>query len=750
MGRIVRSSFLHFAFLLLHLLLCLCITPFLGIAQQKQVAGDSLVISNPYLKLVVDLTSGKLSCRFTSGAQFENATAYVQDVKAGRFSSAGYSRHSFTTDDVDDPLGKGICVNLSHEDAGKAIRLVQYITVYESRPFILLGAQAIAVNKTSVIETRDFSPFTILPAEQGRITLPGSDALLTDYPFDNDNWVDVISRHWPTGNKEISGISYELASAYDEKTMNGFVIGSLVHDFWKTGIRYGSGTVSNVLDSLIVYGGAATKDDPALPDSYGGKDGTHDYVQHGTQAGESVYSPLIYLSASADIRNDLLGFGNAVKKISGSLKWKKSAPFYWNSFGVEGVLGYEKVMMPLDVAKVSDFIQSLPNFNKSTQPVLSIDSYDQGIYTTEVLKSVGRYGKKKGQQMGFYFIPFALWTWKNNISEAKLTNTDYPLKEVILLDENRNYVPYKDGEWGAFPIDPTHPYTRAFIIEQLKKAKAIDARFIKIDFLSAGALESTRRYDPQVRSGIQAYNYGMKMLKRLVDSIMGPDVFITQAISPLFPHQYAHTRFLSTDVYSHLRNDMPGFPHYGSTSASMISATHFWWTQGTLWPYTNMDVVVMKNFQKNKDLTEQEVKVRIFSMMTLGSLFGDGTDYRNREAADRARKFLNNAAVCDFFSKPKAFTPLRFPVGNGQSQQLSFYLPGDTLLVSAFNFDKEKKFTETFQQTELGWKKENRYSLQDLLTGQELGRIDKGQTSFTIDINNKDAVMIRIVPEHTK
>ncbi len=56
---------------------------------------------------------------------------------------------------------------------------------------------------------------------------------------------------------------------------------------------------------------------------------------------------------------------------------------------------------------------------KATQPVLSIDSYDQGIYSTEVLQSISRYGKKKGQQMGFYFIPFALWAWKNNISGHK-------------------------------------------------------------------------------------------------------------------------------------------------------------------------------------------------------------------------------------------------------------------------------------------------------------------------------------------
>ncbi len=459
-----------------------------------------------------------------------------------------------------------------------------------------------------------------------------------------------------------------------------------------------------------------------------------------------MYSPLIYLSASADIRNDLLGFGNIVKKIAGSRQWKKSVPFYWNSFGVEGVLGYEKAMMPLDIAKVSDFIHSLDNFNKTTEPVLSIDSYDQGVYTTEVLKSVSRYGKKKGQQIGFYFIPFALWTWKTHINESKLTGTEHPLRDVILRDSSGKYIPYKDGDWGAFPIDPTHPATREYIIKQLQKAKAIDARFIKIDFLSAGALESATRYNRAIRSGIQAYDYGMKMLKQVTDSILGPDIFITQAISPLFPSQYAHTRFLSTDVYSHLRNDLgSGFPHYGSTSASMISASHFWWTQGNLWPYTNMDVIVMKNFQKNQDISEQDLKVRLCSMITLGSLLGDGSDYRNKIAAERAKKYLNNAAVCEFFSHPKAFTPLRFPEGNGQSQQLSFYLPGDTLLVSVFNFDLEKKFTETFFKEELHWK-DSEYRLQDFLTGQTIGKIEKGQSVFTITAEVRDAVMIKCIP----
>jgi alpha-galactosidase len=76
---------------------------------------------------------------------------------------------------------------------------------------------------------------------------------------------------------------------------------------------------------------------------------------------------------------------------------------------------------------------------------------------------------------------------------------------------------------------------------------------------------------------------------------------------------------------------------------------------------------------------------------------------------------------------------------------MSFYLPGDTLLVSAFNFDNAKPFTETFKRADLQWP-DNAYSLRDLLTGQEVGKIDKGQTTFTLNVPVKDAVMIQLVP----
>jgi alpha-galactosidase len=428
------------------------------------------------------------------------------------------------------------------------------------------------------------------------------------------------------------------------------------------------------------------------------------------------------------------------------LRWTGYAPVYWNSFGVEDVLGSHGIMMPAGVRQISDTIRSLENFNGYGKPVLSIDSYDQKIYSTEALRELGRYAKKNGQQMGFYFIPFALWTWKDRYEGKKLQGTDYLISDVLLRDNNHQPILYKDGEFCSYALDPTHPAIRQLIISQLEKAKAIHAKFLKIDFLSAGSLESSVRYDPSVRSGMQAYNKGMKMLKHLVDSVMGPHIFITQAISPMFPSQYAHTRFVSTDVYSHFRDDQPGFPHYGSTEASLATGSHMGWVQGTLWPFTNLDVCVMKNFQHNPDLTEREIKVRLYALMVMGSILGDGSDLRNPVAAGRARYFLNNKALCTFFSHPRAFTPIQFADGDSPDQQLSFYLPGDTTMLALFNFNKERPFEQYISRAALHLNATSGYILKDFLTGKEFGQLKSGQAAIIVHADPADALLLTVSP----
>src|SRR6266498_3211703 len=111
-------------------------------AQQQQLKGDSLLVSNNYVTIVADLQSGKVHYRFNSGTQWENTIAYIDDIHLGLFSSDGFLRHIFTSDDIEDSLGKGVCINLVHEDSEKPLRLVQHITIYSSQPFILISAEA--------------------------------------------------------------------------------------------------------------------------------------------------------------------------------------------------------------------------------------------------------------------------------------------------------------------------------------------------------------------------------------------------------------------------------------------------------------------------------------------------------------------------------------------------------------------------------------------------------------------------------
>jgi hypothetical protein len=710
-------------------------------AQSLQEYADSVVLSAGGTAVVLHTTTGKVDYRFADGIVLENTVAYIQELRTGYLSTTDLAQHPYSTDVVEDSLGKGIRINIKHMDDRHALYLLQRITLYADHARILTDLIAGGVKGQTALETRHICPLAVLAAQQGRLYVPGNEPRILDAPFDNDDWVGVVERHWP----DASGISYEFSSVYDNVSLAGVVLGSVDHDFWKTGIVYRTAAVKGQLDSFIVYGGAATPDVAGLPHAYGGQDGTHDHMPHGTMTGNMVASPLIYLSGGKDIRAAFRGYGQTNARLNGSLAWKGHAPVYWNSFGVEGVLGYEKVMMPPGVAKISDYLRTLDNFSRWSHPVLSIDSYDQSIYTTELLASLSKYGKKNGQQMGFYFIPFAVWTWKNSMDRTIVAGTSYSLNDVVLKDADGKPIAYKDGDWGAFPLDPTHPATRQSIMMQLQKAKAINATFLKIDFLTAGALESSVRWDPLVRTGMQAYNQGMRMLKHLIDSILGPDIFITQAISPMFPHQYAHTRFLSTDVYSHLRDDEKGFPGWGSTEASLATGSHLGWVQGTLWPFTNLDVAIMQHFQKNPDLSEQEIKVRLYAMMVMGSILGDGSDFRQPLAAERGKKLLNNANLCGFFSRPRAFTPLQMADGDSFDQQMAFCLK-DSGLVALFNFNMKEPYARTFYLRDMGIRR-GRYVIRDFLTGALLGKIDEGQERFSLSASPGDALMAKIIME---
>src|SRR5688572_13734883 len=93
--------------------------------QRKQELSDSVVLSNDHVRVVLDKRSGMVNYYFSSGSYFENTVAWLEDQKEGKLVSIDFKKHDYTIDEINDPIGKGSCLNVVHEDEGKAIRLIQ-------------------------------------------------------------------------------------------------------------------------------------------------------------------------------------------------------------------------------------------------------------------------------------------------------------------------------------------------------------------------------------------------------------------------------------------------------------------------------------------------------------------------------------------------------------------------------------------------------------------------------------------------
>ena len=136
--------------------------------------------------------------------------------------------------------------------------------------------------------------------------------------------------------------------------------------------------------------------------------------------------------------------------------------------------------------------------------------------------------------------------------------------------------------------------------------------------------------------------------------------------------------------------------------------------------------------------------------MVMGSILGDGSDFREPMAMQRARKFLDNTRVDAFFSHPRAFTPLQWADGDSMDQQMAFYRKGDeATLLGLFNFSRKEVYPYTLDLRELGLKPGN-YILKDFMTGKVLATLSKGQASLSVPVPQEDADMIEIVPVRAK
>lgn len=609
-----------------------------------------LAADNGRLRIESDLDRGEFSFRWKDGMAITGLFGEVA-AENRRWRTNRIPEHRFDPQSVEpiaDGFGRGIRWTVEH-DAPGVVLLRQRFWCYEDLPYAFVELEAVRAEEW---ETNDISPLAALRNDGTVFHFGegvGRDIRVLFVPFDNDKWVRYASCPLP-----VSIESHEATAVYEPDSRKGFVLGSVTHDFWKTGLRV-EGAMPGEVSRLRVYGGAAGLH-------------TRDTAPHGAARGTATRSPRIFVGAFDDYRAGLEAYGRANAVIEPMLPWPGGVPFGWNSWSaVMGKLDFDTYV------SAADFLRELQGrgFESGGTVYVNFDAFWSKLSAEELAEAVRRV-KANGQRPGIYYTPFTFWG-KDPFVPVEGVSGSYTYRDLLLKDEAGEILPTIAG---GYALDPIHPAVLERIRREMRRFVDLGFEYVKLDFLSHGALEG-KHYSPEVRSGIQAYRMGMAAIRdALAPERIGRPFFISLSIAPLFPHGFAHGRRMSCDVFGLI----------GDTEYLLNAVTHGWWVNDTLYRFNDPDHTVLYQSANQHPSRPHEGRGRLTAAVIAGTMLLLGDDFRKPEAAERAREWLANGRVLDLARKGVSFVPAES--GYGGIPADVFVLPGvGECHVAVFNFD---------------------------------------------------------------
>ena len=604
--------------------------------RKMMAAAITLAIATISHAGTTDVTCGKWTVRYDDESQtialLKNGENVLTEVSSKfKFNSTIYQTSSYgigtlTESTLNDMVGNGKKVVITYEN-GNLPMVEQCFYLYNDADY-LLSEVVLSLKSGSQLSSNYIAPIF---SESNNLFLPqdANNRFIT-VPFDNDGFVTYgsypLSRATnpssaSAGRFARDSISFEVTAIFNGVTQKGMVIGSVRHDAWKSAVRLtGSPLTQGHISRLECFSGvthAATRDE------YNGV-----LQPHGAVKGTRVSSALMMVGLFDDWRIGMETYGDVNNIIAPRRELTAKSIWGWNSWGgMEKHCNYEGVLSVSDFIK--EYLQDRGHFAPDGIIYVGLDSWDN-MNWDERKKFVQRC-KENGQEAGIYWTP---WNdWMGSDSRAVEGNNGYTYSQTRVR---------VNGRIQTDRVDPTAPATLSRINYYIDKFKDCGFKYIKLDFMNAGSKESDSYYNPDITTGIQAYNFGMNYLRERC----GDDIILDLSISPLFPAQYCDARRISCDAWGEMWH----------TSYMMNSYSFGWWLN-RVYSFNDPDHLVMGNRSEAENMSRVTTAI-VTSYCILGdNLSTEGSYVGDPGSQIKARKFFVYEKINDLIDMRLNFRP---------------------------------------------------------------------------------------------